>query len=152
MAAADDVEILNWYVAVEPLLVDAGVLGSFAERESARCLASAEPYEGLLVRIANASLTSVDGYVSVSDGSGGKTLLGTTARGLRRRRRPRPFPGVRRRRGRRRRRRAHWVPVRELRRGQPRGDRGPARLLVGRKPNLVYLSSVAAVPARRELG
>ena len=78
VAAADDVEILNRYVAVEPLLVDAGALGSFAERESARCLASAEPYEGLLVRIANASLTSVDGYVSVADGSG-TTLLGSTA-------------------------------------------------------------------------
>ena len=78
VAAADDVEILNRYVAVEPLLVDAGALGSFAEREAARCLASAEPYEGLLVRITNASLTLVDGYVSVADGSG-MTLLGTTA-------------------------------------------------------------------------
>ena len=78
VAAADDVEILNRYVAVEPLLVDAGALGSFQERESSRCLASAEPYEGLLVRIANASLTSVDGYVSVADGSG-TTLVGTTA-------------------------------------------------------------------------
>jgi len=79
VAAADDVEILNRYVAVEPLLVDAGALGSFGEREAARCLASAEPYEGLLVRITNASLTLVDGYVSVTDGSGGTTLLGTTA-------------------------------------------------------------------------
>ena len=78
VAAADDVEILQRYAVVEPLLVDAGALGSFAERESARCLASAEPYEGLLVRIANASLTSVDGYVSVADGSG-TTLLGSTA-------------------------------------------------------------------------
>ena len=90
VAAADDVEILNRYVAVEPLLVDAGALGSFAERESARCPPSAEPYEGLLVRIANASLTSVDGCVSVADGSG-TTLLGTTA-ALRRRRRPRSLP------------------------------------------------------------
>ena len=79
VAAADDVEILQRYVAVEPVLVDAGALGSFAEREAARCLASAEPYEGLLVRITNASLTLVDGYVSVADGSGGTTLLGTTA-------------------------------------------------------------------------
>ena len=79
MAAADDVEILQRYAAVVPLLVDAGALGSFSERESARCLASAEPYEGLLVRIANATLTSVDGYVSVADGSGGTTLLGSTA-------------------------------------------------------------------------
>ena len=79
VAAADDVEILQRYAAVAPLLVDAGALGSFAERESARCLASAEPYEGLLVRIANATLTSVDGYVSVADGSGGTTLLGSTA-------------------------------------------------------------------------
>ena len=44
-----------------------------------RCLASAEPYEGLLVRIANATLTSVDGYVFVADGSGGTTPLGSTA-------------------------------------------------------------------------
>ena len=79
VAAADDVEILQRYVAVEPVLVDAGALGSFAEREAARCLASAEPYEGLLVRITNATLTSVDGYVSVTDGSGGTTLVGTTA-------------------------------------------------------------------------
>mmetsp|Transcript_27144 Transcript_27144/g.70323 ORF Transcript_27144/g.70323 Transcript_27144/m.70323 type:complete len:259 (+) Transcript_27144:244-1020(+) len=71
---------------------------------------------------------------------------------LRRRRRPRPLPGVGRRRGRRRRRRAYRLPVRELRRGQPRGDRGRARVPVGREPNLVYFSSVAAVPARRELG
>ena len=79
VAAADDVEILQRYVTVGPLLVDAGALGSFAEREAARCLASAEPYEGLLVRITNASLRLVDGYVSVADGSGGTTLLGTTA-------------------------------------------------------------------------
>ena len=51
VAAADDVEILQRYAAVAPLLVDAGALGSFAERESARCLASAEPYEAVLVRI-----------------------------------------------------------------------------------------------------
>ena len=131
VAAADDVEILNRYVAVEPLLVDAGALGSFAERESARCLASAEPYEGLLVRIANASLTSVDGYVSVADGSGDDPAR-LDGGALRRRRRPRPLPGVGRRRGRRRRRRAYRLPVRELRRGQPRGDRGRARVPVGR--------------------
>ena len=51
VAAADDVEILQRYAVVEPLLVDAGALGSFAERESARCLDSAEPYEAVLVRI-----------------------------------------------------------------------------------------------------
>mmetsp|Transcript_19919 Transcript_19919/g.59411 ORF Transcript_19919/g.59411 Transcript_19919/m.59411 type:complete len:359 (-) Transcript_19919:93-1169(-) len=87
---------------------------------------------------------------------GGRRLGDDPARldggALRRRRRPRPLPGVGRRRGRRRRRRAYRIPVRELRRGEPRGDRGPARLLVGREPNLVYLSSVAAVLARRKLG
>lgn len=77
VADAGDVEILRRDVPMEPVLVAAGALGGFAERASTRCLASAEPYEGLLVRIANASLTWVDQDVLVTDGSG-TTVLGHT--------------------------------------------------------------------------
>ena len=150
VAAADDVEILNRYVAVVPLLVDAGALGSFAERESSRCLAPgavrgpARPY--------NERVAHVGRRLRL----GGRRLEGRPCSARRRGASTPPTPSSAsgRRAPPRSTSSASGAPgsVRELRRGQPRGDRGRARVPVGCEPNLVYFSGVAAVPARRELG